>query len=264
MSEQPSWEELNAYVDGELAADDAARVARALADTPSLADDVARLAQMKAAVKDIPPEMPKIELPAPGETRWDRIAAAAVVVAVMTGLVGYALWPFGSREASGLAGPRAVHAAWARASANGQLQAPPAAAFLAASRAFGPGVHVPDLSAARLSIVMIARVAPEKDRPGGLHVGYAGTRGCRVSLWVAAAADRAAPPLTHHYGDAGESYEWGADGLLYAMFADGMESERFGVIAQAAYKATQERQELDPVTRTALRRSRETSPPCAG
>ena len=47
--ERPSWEELNAYVDGELSPPDRAEVAAALAARPALAHRVAVLSKLKAA-----------------------------------------------------------------------------------------------------------------------------------------------------------------------------------------------------------------------
>ena len=46
----PSWRDLNAYADGELAPAEAASVARAVAESPALADHVATLARLKATV----------------------------------------------------------------------------------------------------------------------------------------------------------------------------------------------------------------------
>ena len=52
MSEAwPTWETLNAYMDGELSTAEAAKVARAVAERPLLADQIAYLSRLKATVR---------------------------------------------------------------------------------------------------------------------------------------------------------------------------------------------------------------------
>lgn len=265
----PNWEELNAYVDGELATEDAARVALAVADNPELAEEVARLAKVKAIVGAEDPDIPEFVLPPERKRHWSLAVAATVLVAVGATVLAFLALTGGLTDdtddkASQLARARAMHQDWAVRTAGIRVDDAPASAYLAAGQAFGIRLYVPDLSAARLRVVRVAPMVAEGDQPAALHVGYAGNRGCRVSLWISPAS-QALPeaPTLRRDGDR-DAYLWRVGGLGYTMLASGMDRGRFAVIVQAAYTATRTFRPPEPEMRTALRRGRETSVPCKG
>lgn len=266
MRDIPSWEELNAYVDGELAAEDAARVALAVADSPELAEDVARLAQIKAIVGTDDSAIPEFVLPAGKRRHWSLAIAATVVVIVGASVLAFLALtgPLADDSAVQLTRARIMHQDWAVRTAGAKVDDVPASAYLTAGREFGFRVHVPDLSAARLRVVRVAPMAAKGDLPAALHVGYAGTRGCRVSLWISPAtkAMREAPTLRRD--GIRDAYLWRVEGLGYTILASGMDRGRLAVIVQAAYTATRTFRPPQAEMRTALRRSRDTSAPCKG
>ena len=77
------WEQLNAYVDGELPPDEAADVAEAIAREPVLAREVAALTALKASVAQAaPPHLgPLSKLPCSHRNGLRVAAIAATLVA---------------------------------------------------------------------------------------------------------------------------------------------------------------------------------------
>ena len=190
---EPGWEALNAYVDGELPVHASARIARAVASDLETANRVAALTQLKAAVGDALAGAPEIALPPPARPRRRRrLLAAAATVAVMLSAAAASLLgvlaPTGER-AAWLARGAAVHRDWDGTAAAAAASAR-AGVYLEAVARLGPAAFVPDLRAARLRVARIAYLAPAAEGAGGLHVGYVGTRGCRISLWITAAGAR--------------------------------------------------------------------------
>jgi anti-sigma factor RsiW len=260
---EPSWEELNAYVDGELAAEEAARVARAVADNPALAEQVARLTRLKALVDADAADMPEIRI-APMAVRR-RLGAAAAGLAAIAAAALLALYALPGNEVdAGTERALAAHEAWAEFGAGQSANGVSAASYLAASQALGPRLYIPDLSAARLRVVRVSSVAARGGNPAAVHVGYAGTRGCRISLWVAPAGPRIPETPTARGDGSNTVFSWRVGSLGYTMIASGMDAERFDLIVRAAHRATKDFAPPESETRIALRRSRDVSAPCRG
>lgn len=269
MSERrPAWDDLNAYVDGELAPAEPARVARAAAEDHAVVAEIATLARLKASLAGVTAEVPKITLPTRRRPVGRRLAAAAAVV-LLVGYAGARLLP---GEPTAPVAPewvvraRAAHSAWTAAEKRGATPAlPRAGIYLATLTRLGPRAHAPDLSAARLTISRMAYAPPDQaGRGGGIHIGYAGTRGCRVSLWVAPAPpELGLDPVRLAHAD-GTAYRWRSGALAYSLVASGMAEARLALIARAAVKSTRSRVQPGTEMRSSLRRSRDESPPCAG
>jgi anti-sigma factor RsiW len=269
MSEpRPAWDDLNAYVDGELAPVESARIARAAAEDHAVAEEIATLARLKASLADATPEMPEIAMPPRRRPVWRRVAAAAAVV-LLIGYAGARLLPGESTTSvtpDWVVQARAAHTAWIEAEANDATPTlPRAGIYLATLTRLGPRAYAPDLSAARLTISRLAYAEPiGAGRDGGIHIGYAGTRGCRVSLWVAPAPVALAPDPIRFAHARGAAYHWRSGALAYTLVASGMAEARLALIARAAIDATRRRAQPGTEMRSALRRSRDESPPCAG
>jgi anti-sigma factor RsiW len=262
----PGFEELNAYVDGELSPASAAAVARAVAEDPAVARQVAQLTRLKAMLQS-ERAAPAIALPsrrprrAPRRPRRIRPTSLAASLALFVALaVSVTFWLEGrapSPEAP-LVFASAQHRAWVE----GGVEAQPAAHVLpSALRTFGRPAQVPDLSAAGL---MLARVALLQDESGPvLHIGYRGTRGCRLSLMI-----RGPDGLPEALRAVGESadlgYAWRAGGVGYVLVASGMDPPRLRLIARKVHDATLEKAPFDAETRTALAESRAASAACTG
>lgn len=254
-----TYEMLNAYVDGELEAAAAARVATAVAEDPVLAREVAVLSRLRLAVAESV-ETPPIDLPAP-RVRTGRGMAVAAGIAVMALILGSVLVLGLSWEPQTDWRARAwqVHRGWSLESV-----VPPAAPGqrLANLAEAMPGAYVPDLSASRLSL---AHTASARSAAGQriLLAGYRGTRGCKISLLIFPPPDGLGEALeTFREGD-DEAYAWRAGTLGYALLSDGMDPARLRLLAESVRQSSRRHLPFSSETRMALRRSRERSAPCA-
>ncbi len=275
---QPCWETLNAYIDGELPAGEAAEVARALARDRALADQVASLARLKAATQSAlsNPDPPlALTLPARRIWNWRPIALAASLTLVVVIGLAVSLTP-GDRggQPAWVAEARALHEAWTLP----ENSAPPAVTPPALTPPTLSGVvlvtldragtggylkaYLPDLSSARLTLIHLETVTLPDSGGVALQAGYSGTRGCKVSLLIL--PDGAALPdaFTRRDDVALRAFAWRSGPLGYLLVAEGMDEARLALIAETVHRATLENSPLDAETRTALRQSRERSQPC--
>ena len=252
-----SWEELNAYVDGELGSADAARVARAIADDPALARQVAAISEMKHAVNEgggAPP------VAMPGQTyQVPRMLAAMIALVAVIGLTS----AFLSGRLS-MTEETWLHRAWAvhdRLSAEPGDEDPRDAVSMQASARSGR-TFIPDLSSAKLEARSVRfGVAPFGD--DAFAVSYHGSRGCRLTLLSFVADTTLSEALSTVQLDGRTAYGWRVAGHGYLVMADGMASARFDLIARSLHWAIVQRARLEKDVQTALAESRHTSPPCA-
>lgn len=253
-----TFEMLNAYVDGELDAAAAAEVARAVADQPMLARQVAALSRLRSAVAESV-EAPDLTLPAqpPAHGRGTAIAAS---IAFALFVAGSALMTTVDRPVSWdwLAPALRLHHGW---SVDGITAQARAALFVASYAKAIPGAYVPDLSAARLSVVHVSLEGTGRERT--LLVGYRGTRDCKVSLMIFPTAAGLSEDLAHRAEGPRESYAWRSADTGYVIVSEGMDPDRFRLIAESVRQSSFEHLPVKAETRTALRRSRDTSAPCA-
>jgi anti-sigma factor RsiW len=252
-SKSVSMEELNAYVDGELDASDCARVARAVAEDPDLARRVAVLTKLRSVLKDSvqPPTMALPEVRAPRRLLWNSLAAGIALVLVVAGLLlGRALGP--ANEPVWLTQAWTAHDAWTPGDSGAAVVAPVVA---------DPARFVPDLSAAKLRVAALGTARPEDRRARDL-IGYAGTRGCKISLIRWRAPDGMPESLSAYHRGARLAYAWRAGEIGHVLLAEGMDTGRFQLIAETLRDATVRRLQPDSRTRVALYRSRTESKPC--
>jgi anti-sigma factor RsiW len=260
----PDFETLNAYVDGELAPAEAAEVARAVAGDPLLAHQVATLTRLKAAVVESI-ELPELDLPAaaPRVARRNWALAASLAFLLIGGSVLLSRAYDLPAAADWLAPAWRAHAAWSLPEGGGSAEGDSrsrlmlqAASFQRVDRAF-----VPDLTAAKLFVTHISQRDDLLGR-AALVVGYAGTRGCKVTLVVAAAAAPLSDHLARYDDSPGAAYAWRAGELDYLLLAEGMDAKRFRLVAETVHRISIERLPLDDGTRVALQDSRRRSAPC--
>ncbi len=270
--QEPSWETLNAYVDGELPTGAAAEVARALARDRALADRVASLTRLKAATQETVrnPE-DTIEIVVPGRLRrnWRPAAlAASLVLVAAIGLAALFISWQGERPPAWVIQARALHDAWIVAPDMTPLGL--GGVVLVAQDQAGAEryfrAYLPDLTSAQLTLTRIETVtlAQVSTLAGGaaLHAGYRGTRGCKVSLLVLPGGEALPRELTRRDDAALHAFAWRAGPLGYVLLAEGMDEARLALIAETVHRATLENSPFDTETRTALRQSRERSQPC--
>jgi len=266
----PSWEQLNAYVDGELSVADAAEVARALADDKSLAEAVATLSRLKAATHEgiepfiLASSQPESIHPALRLWRWRQVAIAASIAAVLIVAAVASLVPWMNSAAPPPWLPEAwqVHEQWAQTVTTNSPTPVDSGLVLAAMNEIGPDTYLPDLSDARLTLSHLDIVTLANTRGEALHVGYLGNRGCQISLIIIPKSGDMSADLMRYDQGARRGYAWRGGQRDYALLAEGMDKARLALLAETLHRATVQRRPFDAETRTALRESRERSAPC--
>lgn len=245
------WQALNAMADGELDAAGQAALAARLSREGRLVAGLGQITSLKAALAEVgagAPPMPQVEA-TPPRVRFSpgRIAAAAACLALLVLPFGRMTQPTPFELA--LASHRAFVSAEDGVDSSGVVMA----------QAMRPKTIVPDLSDAGLVVRYVATEMILGQE--ALHLGYVGSRGCRVSLWMRAGAPAFAPAAP-----AGRSVAaaWHANGVAYLLLASGMPVHRFQVIAATAERVTREAGEIAVEERLALRAGRAASAPCVG
>jgi anti-sigma factor RsiW len=255
--DEKRWQQVNAYVDGELDPAAAATVAAEVARDRVLARAVATVTQLKAATADSV-EAPVIALHAPRQSRrWQALAASFLItVALGAGLAVYV----GGSGSNSL--DRAVerHMDWVNAE-SAQTGPESAVAMLAGLARLGFRTEVPDLSDAGLMLTQVSAL-DSRDATAGFQIRYVGTRGCRVSLMVQRTGDEPAPGR-REIGSL-RAASWLVRELRYTLLASGMHEPRFDTIAATAEAATRRDRPAVETLRQALRDQREQTPPCLG
>lgn len=255
-SDEISWQELNAYVDGELSAERASAVAEAIAHDADLARQAALLSRLKAAIA-ASPELPETlhRLP-PGRRR--RVGGPLAAALALLLLIAGALWLPAGRDQVEPGSPLAAAVALHRELAEAW---PPERPLPAAAAPLFPGFP-PDLSAARLAAGPVRQI--EGHGLGfGSAVQYLGSRGCRVTLIALEEPDAdLAETLQKTAGDGLEVFRWRVGAIGYLLLAEGMDPARLATIAETVHQASRRLQPLDDSARMRLADSRRRSAPC--
>ena len=250
-------------------------MARSVAESPSVADQVATLARLKATLQEqaqapLPDELAALQGTAPkppdgpgkaARRPWVALGGVAAALAIVV-LASAFLIPLGRDAASPAWQDLAVrlHEAWAEAAPD-TAEEPTADALLASLTQLGQAAQVPDLSGARLTVSHLRSISSAYGT--GLHIGYRGTRGCRVSLIILPAAQGLSEAPVALAGNADQQHAWRVGGLGYALLASGMDPPHYAVVLDTVHQASRKFAPLGPETRTALTESRARSRPCA-
>jgi anti-sigma factor RsiW len=241
---KPSWTDLNAYVDGELAPDASADIAAAIAADGGLAAQVAALARLKVATGEAlapdPSEVPPIGLvrparrpaffgirPPSGIGYW-RSVATGIALALIVGTAGWLAAPEPGPDAAAtwIAAVEARHRSWLAADPD-PVPVDERAVMLA--DAPGRTGRVPDLGFAKLSVAHL--VVEASGRQPGLYIGYVGANGCRLGLWIGPAPDDIAAGLTERRNGDVHGFTWRIGETGYAVMAQGMDAQRLTAVA---------------------------------
>ena len=259
---KPSWEQLSAYVDGELAADEAAAVAAAIAADPDLAAQVATLTRLKAKTMEsatawdllVPPALLTRSGETSGKGRVWRPALIAASLTLAVALGAMALIPLRDQRGGSLQAALDLHRNWIAAPATStRMDTIAAAAAL---------TEIPDLSAAGLTLSHVAIPGAQAAGGHGVLFAFRGPRGCRVSLWVSdAPQDFTAEPLRQEF-DGLVGFVWRVEHKGYALLTRDMDPQRFATLASAVARITREQFRVDDLTRMALRQSADPALPC--
>lgn len=249
---------LGAYVDGQLSAREAAQVAAALAKDPSLAQKVAVLSRLKATVQE------SFEGGTPAMTVADRRGGGRPALAACLGFLAFLMATAIAHWASLPGTPERLSLAWAKHrawQAEAGLRTEGAGDKLLQVVGLDPGLTIPDLTSARLRLTHLRRLSSSEGGPG-LHLGYEGSRGCQVSLFIYESLFAQRERLAEFSAGLDLAFGWRAGGRGHLILAHGMDPHRFRLIAAKVAQATREAAPFDKETRQALARSRATAPPC--
>ncbi|WP_377845328.1 anti-sigma factor family protein [Bosea sp. UC22_33] len=254
-----SWATLNAYVDGELEPDQAAKVAAALADDREAAAQVATLTKLRATVKAASPlpEAPPFVLPQARPRVARRLPwAAAACIAL---LIGAASLGIGQRQApdSSLSAAIAAHQSWLAQSPAGT---PPRLGVELAGAEAGA---LPDLTLASLRLVHLS-LDPAGRGGGGMLAGYVGPNGCRVGLWIAPVEAALPPQPAVRDRDGLLVRAWRGERASYALLGRGIDSARLDGIAALVARITRDEPGVPREQVAALAEARSVGPACIG
>ena len=269
---KPDTESLSAYVDGELDKDDAADVARTIANDPVIARKVATLTGLRSALSeciDVPDlRIEDIAMAADagisksgsrhGYRKWLSIAACLAGLLI----IGTSLhhdWNKQSVPKVWFAPILAAHDLWSLQDAGTETTSFQPVDYL--SSELTRLIYLPDLTSAKLQIVYVN----SRHRVDGVEffvAGYAGTRGCKITL-VAQSARGLLDETMHSIGNPDlRAVAWNAGLLDYVLMSQGMDDNRFELIAASVRQSSLNHQSIGSNTRVALSMSRNKSTPC--
>lgn len=265
----PSWEELNAYVDGELDKARAAEIADAAAGDRRLAGAIAQLMKAKSGVAaagfaTAPESLADFVKKRERNSGWRALRRPALAASFALALLGAGLLA-ATQERAGdgpdwLREAKAIHAGFTSHDSE-PLRVLPATAFALEGRF----VLLPDLAAGELTLVAFETLTDGKGALEGVAAHYRGNRGCQITLIalpVAPGAIQAETPQSAEIGD-GDILAWRDGEAGYLLLSSGMDAARFQLLAEKIQTAAKELRLFTPDEELALAESRAASQPCS-
>ena len=262
MKSQYNWETLNAYVDGELSANENADVANAIALDPELAQQFATLSRLKAtlaAANCSHDELYDIDSPSTEKTWLPWAAASVIAITVGAILAWFIVGNNFLLPIDGIQLAEKVHTEWLEentSTADHNLQQ----ISVRDLDYLHINAYVPDLSGVNLSFSGIRKISSGKSR--GMHIGYQGPSGCMVSLVVLNKPMGLSDELASFERDQHLLYGWQVKQTVFYLLAYKMDPQRLAKVARVVNKLTRERLPLDPESIIALNEARSSSKPC--
>lgn len=257
---KPTTDQLNAYVDGELSPEEAAFVARAIAEDPPTAELVSKIAALKAILPKTVPTRPQILFESSRIATSRRFhsafatkkLAAGLLFLISAGIIGFLILANSNAPLSLQTAALNQHLEWSR---NEPETATRSSKMDIAAKT--GGFRPPDLSAAKLTLVINKTRAI---RDGNItHYGYAGTRGCRLSLFVASTAASAMDEISD---TSVRQAAWQSDGRSFLLLSSGMDADRFTHLASTIEQYSRGLEVIDQETRQQLAHARGEAIPC--
>jgi|GEM_PF-1745056 len=275
----PEWDQLNAYIDGELPTSEAAKIAKAAASTPSVAQDIAELAQLKATLSRCDEIfsgtiMPHMQKHRHSQQPWLMVACASICSLVLL-LVCYGITGFDKTTLSDAM--LNTHQQWAKEPLNTATVVSTSAGTPMGNTQTSQDIQttppyppadksssrvIPDLSALALQLAYVSPFTHHQQK--GLHIGYQGQHGCKVSLFIftqpSAGDHTTATQIQDRHP---HFYHWRSDTTQYYLTAHGMAKQRFSVLSVAMMLQTQHHlaQSLQMMS---LTKKYQASIPCTG
>jgi len=244
---QQNMETINAYVDGELAPHEAARVAEEIATDPQLAAMVAKLHAMKSTVS-VAFNTQEVIAIAQRKPLVAQSVVGAVAACLLVAVIGGGIWYSVAQRSSNkvVAAAMLQHDNWV---AEYQVASSP---LIKAS-----ALVTPDLTPAGLTLAGV-----QKNIKLGLtsaqRYAYVGSRGCKLSLFVSS-QNNAFEGLGNLARPDALIVKWAVANRSFLLVSRKMNPQRFKTIAKALEAATAREVALDEPMRYALMQSRK---PC--
>jgi hypothetical protein len=239
---KPDFATLNAYVDGNLDPQAAAKVASAAAAEPALARELAKLHALKAAVREAFDE-PAVIAVFPPRPRRGRLLGRAMAAGLAAAIAGAGVW-FAIDHLDRQPAPQGI-AFQALGDHDRWLQHPDHAVAVPTVSE----IQLPDLT---LSGLTVARYDPGVRLNGtpATHIGYVGKNGCHLSLFVLTGAPVDLQALAADRSVLADG--WTVGNASYLAISRHMDPVRFATLAHALKLATRNGVPLDERVRTAL------------
>lgn len=262
-----NWEALNAYVDGELSPADAAETARAVMLDKNLAAQVAELTRLKAVTSELQPRnRPEIDL---GQTdqpkRWYSHVAVWLILPLAGALLSGILLTREPVLDTSIANAEAIHDQWLDSTHQSKQLGAEAGKLLKVSiNKLELDTYAPDLSKVNLTYAGIRRISikTEEGTGEGVHIGYLGPNGCKVSLVVSKHAEHRSSNLQPIDRNGKTVYRWRVRHSGFHLLASHMDPHRLDEIAQIVYRMTRTHTPLDAPAILVLNQAKAESIPC--
>ncbi len=252
MNDDRLWQELNAYADGELAAEPRARLEAALAADPDLRETLERIYAVK---QGLAAERPAAKSEA-AAADWKRPAMALAACGIAALLVIASFLPFNPA----LSWQEKLVAAHSGLSEETFVVEQNRPLPVVSSRRLND-FAVPDLRASRLYLVEARTVHDEATEQLVMH--YRGMRGCALTIAAIAPIAEDGEVVAAASDDATLFAGWRFGKLGFAVIADGMDEARFQAIATYVKVAIDDRLTPKSDLRTAMAESYRAAKPCA-
>lgn len=271
-----TWEQLNAYVDGELPPEAASQLAAAAAEDVELAQTIATLSELKAASHralgfedDDAPALPHLPAGRRRAAEWKWPCALAASLLAMA-IASSAVW-FGLQDKDGaktwITAAQEQHQEWinsdskVRASDQSAVQN-----ILMISEEVvevsieGTTGYAPSLAPAGMRIT---RFSSQRNGSGEFFfVGYLGRNGCQLSLTITKAPESQQKDLSLEWQENDKALaSWRVEDTAYAAVAQGMDRQRFQRLTAHLEKTTREADAQQRETRMA-EATRNSDRPC--
>jgi anti-sigma factor RsiW len=256
--DSPEWENLNAYIDGELVEADARALESRLATDPDLRQELDRLRDVKDRLTRMRPSLTEAAPPlhahsAAGFRKYYAIAAS-LVVAVVLSTIGVLI--IGSEPAGWLQQARTVHTEQSQRAYIVEERYIPQMVSSGQALEF----PAPDLTASRLYLVDISTRAWNDRETIAMH--YRGLRGCRLTLVAIEESDD--DDKIPQNNDTGSLIRnWTHAGFEFLIIADGMDPDRFASVAAYTEIATIGTVRANDRMQTAMAETQREARPCA-
>lgn len=254
---RPSWETLNAFVDGELSAEESRQIEQLLFNDEHIAYDVEQLRRMKSLVSSTASAQAKAFYIPQREHKRSMIPWISALAATV--LVGVLLWqsfllkpvvPGFAQDAY------AAHTLWLV-----QLESDVVySGGWVKTGVTTTGMFIPELSEMSLSLSYVDTVSI--DQRQGMHIGYIGPKGCAISLISWPAENSQLQALATLGEGENQAYAWQADGWHYMVLASQMPVARRAVTAHILYDITTKKRLPSPLDQQQYIASREANSPC--